>query len=146
MKKHIFRITGMLFLAVLAVTQATQAQERVAVNVPFDFNAGNTKLPAGEYVVGKSDHIATMLKIERADGTAAILVPSNAAESNASQSESKLVFHKYGDRYFLSQVWTAGSARGRELMKSAAEKEVALSARIDKPEQVTLFASLISPK
>ena len=39
MKKHIFRITGMLFLAVLAVTQATQAQERVAVNVPFDFTS-----------------------------------------------------------------------------------------------------------
>jgi len=144
--KHIFRMTGMLFLAVMAAAQVTKAQQAVIVNVPFDFTAGDAKLPAGEYTVGKSSSDSPVLKIARADGSDAVLVPSIATQSNGPQSESKLVFHKYGDRYFLAQVWSAGSARGRQLMKSDAEKEISLSARIEKPEQVTLVAGLVSTK
>ena len=146
MKNHIFKMTGILFLAIMAAAQVTKAQQAVIVDVPFDFTAGDTKLPAGEYTVGKSSTYSPALKIARADGRDAILVPSNATQSNAPQSESKLVFHKYGDRYFLAQVWSAGSAQGRQLMKSNAEKEMSLSARIEKPEQVTLVASLVSAK
>jgi len=146
MKKQFFRISGFLVLAALAATQVTRAQERIIVNVPFEFTAGDAKLSAGEYTVGKNSSDSPVLLIARTDRSEAILVPSNAAQANEAQSDSKLVFHKYGDRYFLAQVWTAGSARGRELMKSAAEKEISLSARIEKPEQVTLYASLISPK
>jgi hypothetical protein len=146
MKKQIIRITGMLFLAIMAAGQVTKAQQTVIVNVPFDFTAGDTKLPAGEYTVGKSSTYSPALKIARADGRDAILVPSNRTQSNVPQSQSKLVFNKYGDRYFLAQVWSAGSESGRQLMKSKAEKEMSLSARIEKPEQVTLVASLVSAK
>jgi hypothetical protein len=65
-----------------------------------------------------------------------------AASANAPQAKSKLVFHRYDNRYFLTQVWTAGSARGRELPKSAKEKEQALAAHNEAPEQVTIVARL----
>jgi hypothetical protein len=146
MKKHIFRITGMLVLAVMAAAQVTRAQQAIIVNVPFEFTAGDTKLPAGEYTVGKSSSDSPVLLIARTDRSEAILVNSNAAQSREPQTDSKLIFHKYGDRYFLSQVWSAGSSAGRQLMKSRAEKEVALSARNGKPEEITLVASLVSPK
>jgi hypothetical protein len=146
MKKQIFRMTGFLVLAIMAAAQVTRAQQAIIVNVPFEFTAGDTKLPAGEYTVGKPSSDSPVLLIARTDRSEAILVPSNAAQANEAPSDSKLVFHKYGDRYFLAQVWTAGSAHGRELMKSSAEKEMALSTRNEKPEQVTLVASLISPK
>jgi hypothetical protein len=145
-KKQIFRMTGIFVLAIMAAAQGTRAQQAIIVNVPFEFTAGDTKLPAGEYTVGKSSSDSPVLLIARVDHSEAVLVPSNAAQANEAQSDSKLVFHRYGDRYFLAQVWTAGSARGRQLMKSSAEKEMALSARNEKPEQVTLVASLISPK
>jgi len=147
MKKQIFRMTGILVLAIMAAAQVARAQQAVIVNVPFDFTAGDTKLPAGEYKVGNAGNGSpVLLMIARVDRSEAILVASNPAQTNKAQLDSKLVFHKYGDRYFLAQVWTAGSDRGRELMKSSAEKEIALSARNDKPEQITLVASLVSPK
>jgi hypothetical protein len=146
MKKHFARMTGLLVLAIMAAAQVTKAQQAVIVDVPFDFTAGDTRLPAGQYIVGKASSNSPALRITRADGPEGIFVPSNPAESRAPQAESKLVFHKYGDHYFLAQVWNAGSANGRELMKSNAEKEMALSAQIEKPEQVTLVARLVSAK
>jgi hypothetical protein len=35
-----------------------------------------------------------------------------------------LVFHRYGDEYFLSEIWPAGSSTGRGLPKSRAEREL----------------------
>jgi len=32
--------------------------------------------------------------------------------ANEMQTESKLVFNRYDNQYFLSQVWTVGSIRG----------------------------------
>jgi hypothetical protein len=34
-----------------------------------------------------------------------------------------LVFHRYGDQYFLFQVWPAGEQTGRQFFKSKAERE-----------------------
>ena len=34
-------------------------------------------------------------------------------------------FHRYGDQYFLAQIWTAGNDMGNELPKSGRETEVA---------------------
>jgi len=40
-------------------------------------------------------------------------------------AEGKLIFHRYGDRYFLSQMWMPGNPTGRELPPSKAELETA---------------------
>ena len=45
--------------------------------------------------------------------------------ANDWQAESKLIFNRYGNKYFLSQIWTAGSKSGRELPKSQRETELA---------------------
>jgi hypothetical protein len=45
-----------------------------------------------------------------------------------------IIFHRYGDRYFFSEVWTAYGLRGRtqpsklerEIQASSADKQVAL--------------------
>ena len=50
--------------------------------------------------------------------------PSNFADARLSEG-TKLVFHRYGDRYFLAQIWVAGNNSGSELPKSPREVEVA---------------------
>jgi hypothetical protein len=57
-----------------------------------------------------------------------------------------LVFHRYGNRYFLSKVWIAGYLQGRELPKSNKEKEQALAVSNETRDQVTIVARLIPPK
>lgn len=145
MKKAMFRIGLMLALAFLAAAQFVRAQEPVVAKIPFAFVAGNTPLPAGEYRVQKVSAGSPALLIRCAEGSPAIMVVTQPASVNAPQQKSKLIFRRYGNRYFLVQVWSAGSSSGRELPKSAKEKEQLL-ARNEAPDEVTIVARLISPK
>ena len=143
MKEAFFRVTVILVLAFMAATQVAQAQEPLLVSIPFEFTAGRMLLPAGEYTVANFTPDSAILLIQRTDRNAATSASSFATASNAPQTHSKLVFHRYGNRYFLSQVWVAGYSRGRELPKSAKEKEQALAARNEIPDQVTIVARLM---
>ena len=145
MKKTLCRITGILALALLA-TQVGRAQEPVLANIPFAFTAGEVTLPAGEYRVQKVIEGSAALLIRCTEGSPAIMVMTSPAEANGPQEKSKLIFHRYGNRYFLAQVWSAGSSRGRELRKSAKEKEQGLLAHNGRPDQVTIVASLVAPR
>jgi len=142
MKTRALVMAAVMALTAMAMTRVAQAQEAMVVNVPFDFVAGNQNLPAGEYAVKVSQTDARILLIERKDATASMFVGTNPVDANKTQSESKLVFNRYGDRYFLSQVWNEGNSRGRQLMKTAREKEIALTAKIETEGQVTLVAEL----
>jgi len=142
MKKRTFVMTSLLLLSLMVAAQVVQAQEPVVVNIPFEFVAGKLTLPAGEYRVEKLENGSAVLLIHRADRGASAMVMSIATQANAPQSDSKLVFNRYGNRYFLSQYWSAGSSRGRLLLKSAREKEISRIARNETQGQVTLIASL----
>jgi hypothetical protein len=142
MKTRALVMAGMMALTTLASTRVAQAQEHVVVNIPFDFVAGNTQLPAGQYSITASGPNRTLLLIDRKDSAASAYMGTNAVVATEIQSESKLIFNRYGDRYFLSQVWTAGNSRGRQLLKSAREKEMAQTAKLENQSQVTLVAGL----
>jgi len=142
MKKRLFVIAALLMFASIAATQVVRANEPMLVNIPFAFVAGNATLPAGEYRVEKLDGNSAVVLIRSSDANAAAVVLSNAAQAKETPTQSKLIFKRYDNRYFLSQVWTAGSIRGRELMKSRAEKEIAQSARFETKGEVTLLARL----
>jgi len=146
MKKSFFRIAGMLALAVVATAQMARAQEPLVANIPFAFTAGEKMLPAGEYRVEKATPGSLALLIRRSDGKESTFVSSFAAESNMPNTQSKLVFHRYGNRYFLSQVWVAGHSQGRQIRETAKEKEQGLAASNWTREKVTIVARLYSPK
>ncbi len=143
MKKRVFVTATLFVLSIIVAAQVSQAQEPMLVNIPFAFVAGNATLPAGEYRVEKLDGNSPVVLIRCSDAGAAAMVLSNVAQAKETQTQSKLVFKRYGNHYFLSQVWTAGSIRGRELLKSRAEKEIAHSARLETKGEVTLVARLI---
>ena len=148
MKAASFRIsmTAIVALALMATTHTARAQEPLLVNIPFAFTAGRMTLRPGEYRVQKMAYDSPALLIQRADQSAATVVTSFTAEANAKQAQSKLVFHRCGNRYFLFQVWTVGSERGRELPKSSPEQEQGLAAHNQMPDQVTIVARLVAPK
>ena len=136
-------MTAMLALAFMAASETARAQEALVVNIPFAFTVGSMALPAGEYRVERIASDSPALRIQRADKGASSIVLSFASQANATPAQSTLVFHRYNDRYFLYQVWTAGSRRGRELRKSPQEKEQALAARHEMPDLVTIVARLV---
>ena len=142
MKKQSFLMAGVLVLSSMAATQVAQAQETMVVDIPFAFVAGNATLPAGEYRVQKLDGNSGVLLIHCWDANASAFVITQAVQPNEPPSVSKLIFNRYDNRYFLSQVWTAGSIRGRQLLKSPKEKEMVQLARIETKGEVTLVARL----
>ena len=142
MKTRALVMAGLTALTVMASTRVAQAQEHLVVNIPFDFVAGNTTLPAGEYSVQVSGPERALILIDRKDPAPSVIIDSNADVANEIQSQSRLVFNRYGDRYFLSQVWAAGNSRGRQLLKSGREKEMAQVAKIEAQGQITLVAGL----
>lgn len=141
MKLRAIFMAAAMATTVLASTRVASAQDHLVVTVPFDFAAGRVNLPAGDYTVKAAPANGMIMLLNRNNAEISAIIPANAAVAAGIQNQSKLVFNRYGDRYFLSQVWTAGSSRGKQLLKSDREKEAALVASAA-TDQVTLVASL----
>jgi hypothetical protein len=156
-----------VFALVLSCIVPAYALDNVRVNIPFDFIAGGKTLPAGEYTIMQSGQQGVTV-IRDLDGGAAVFAASAYAkrlvipevltqwststtsaghESNymnnlrpAKRSlENSVVFHRYGDRCFISQVWTGLS--GREFPLSSTEREIK-TARTSNRETVVLAAGI----
>ena len=113
------------FLLLLPLAQA-QVSQSIRGNVPFSFRVGNTVLPAGQYVVRplSSGSAAFQIQSSEAKGKS-IMCLTYSASANSAQ-KSKLVFHRYGSTYFLSQIWAGNGLRsGTQLVPSKAERTVA---------------------
>jgi len=118
----------MLFATALAllVTTAASAQSiKVKANVPFSFIVNRITLPAGEYLVESADDQGKALRFGNLNSNAKDLVIANSCDGVNAAAQTKLVFHRYGDRYFLKRIWVAGNSTGHELMTSPRETEVA---------------------
>lgn len=128
MTKQALRTFTMLSLALMltAVSVCAQSERSGILNIPFNFIVGGKTLPAGEYTVepNKRDSHNVWLAQSR-EGKASALFTTMPVRANQTQEETKLVFHRYGDQYFFSQIWTPGSNTGRELLMPRLERELA---------------------
>jgi len=120
--------TLMLFAAALAlfVTTAASAQTiHMKADIPFNFVLNGATLPAGEYTVTSMDVRGQVLSISDLNSHHNNLITSNSCRSLKPATKTKLVFYRYGDRYFLKQIWVVGNDSGREIPTSRREEEVA---------------------
>ena len=139
MKNQLFALIG---LGLLLATASAYAQTGVVkANVPFNFIVNKTQISAGQYRIQPLGGMNSgAMTIESPDGAVIKAFLPNACESSQASKTTKLVFHRYGDQYFLSQIWTAGSERGLELPKAEREREVAMS--YPAPQDVVVVATL----
>jgi hypothetical protein len=99
------------------------------VNIPFQFYAGNAKLPAGKYVLHMLDNSdLRIMEISTPDGSTSALFEVEDAEANSAPRKSELTFHRYGDRYFLARVFDEGNPDGSRVPESPYEKKVSQAA------------------
>ena len=97
----------------------------VRVDVPFAFSVNNQVLPAGSYEIVQNDN-TSMLTIRNQSDRKSTIFGVSTTEERRVPAEAKLVFKRYGDQYFLSQIWTRDS--GRDVRKSRSEREAARQA------------------
>jgi hypothetical protein len=124
MKTQVLQI-AVLVMALFGVSGATaQGQPGdVLVNIPFSFIVGNHQLPAGRYRVTSAAH-GFLRMFDTQDAHNQLSMPVNSVQSPVPQT-AKLVFHRYGNAYFLAEVWNDNGNIGRQLPKSTGELEVA---------------------
>ena len=104
-------------------TVIVEAQSsRLTATIPFNFHVGRDTLPAGKYDVKEIVGSAIRLLSVSGDGAAAI---GTIPIWNADGRVSKLVFNRYGNDYFLSEIHWRGSSTARSLVKSPIELELA---------------------
>lgn len=121
---------GLLSAMVLA-TAVTSAQgqslaNRIRANIPFDFSVADKRFPSGKYSVGRArqDSDDTVLSIADVNGRPKAVRSSIPVQMWEVADKAMLVFHRYGDQYFLFQVWPAGESTGRQFYRSRAEREI----------------------
>jgi len=126
-KRHLPPLLAIFLLAAgsLYAQISSPVSSPEKANIPFDFTAGSMDLPAGEYTVMTTDALGNLLI--RGEGKQGMFLGSDAAQANRAAASTVLVFHRYGDRYFLSQIWVQGEEWGRELPMTKPEKELRTS-------------------
>jgi hypothetical protein len=134
--------TTLVAFAALATVPAYAQSVNVQVTVPFEFTAGQNVLPAGDYMIQNIISVASgTARIESRDLASGATVLTRMVTRDTDLDKSMLVFNRYGNAYFLSRVWLAGSMLGLELPRTRAEAELARTALVHRPEQVILLAS-----
>jgi hypothetical protein len=125
-------------LGVLASTSSAVAQSSsttLKVEIPFTFQVGSQHMPAGTYDIDLMSGPTVLL---RGPGHGGSFVIVHSAEVLQAPNNGKVVFDRYGNKYFLHQIWTAGDRQGRECVKSRAEKEILMSQNNQAPTLVEI--------
>ena len=128
MKKQVYSIfvISILLLAASVIPANAQAGRLIGANIPFTFVVKDKTLPAGDYILEPIQIGASQaLKIQSADGHITAIVPVRSARTKAIEGDPKLVFNRFGDQYFLSQVFGPEERASYALHKSSAEERLA---------------------
>ncbi len=100
-----------LFMGLAVASAHGQSPAKVTVEIPFEFSAGKTTLPAGVYSISRMS--ANVIAFRTAEGKSAVILNAPVTHSSSKPNAvERLVFSKQGDRFLLEQIWlTADSGR-----------------------------------
>lgn len=101
MFRTVFVISALAFLPVCSPANAQTDHHTMVANVPFSFELGSKHLAPGKYTI--STPLQGVVEIRSTTDAAMILAYSG--QSYKPTKTAKIVFDRYGDHYFLRQVW-----------------------------------------
>ena len=118
------RVTSLLSIGIaLVAVAAVQAQDKtVTANVPFNFYMGSSAMPQGSYKVDEFAHGA-VVSMHAKDTVKSVTTHQVVGKNQA--EPARLVFHRYGQSYFLAEIWSGDTSVGQALAVSQREKELA---------------------
>ena len=112
-----------LVLAAAVVSANGQATSRVTANIPFDFIVGDQVLPSGKYTVNTVSNGGEALRISNSDRKSSAITLSTSVTEKTEKRIPRMVFHRYGQQYFLAQVWSDDSY-GHQLLQCKRERNL----------------------
>ncbi len=125
MKKLAFNVSILLSLIFSFSAISVYAQSRTLISkveIPFDFSIRDKTLPAGVYRVERIFQDVILIRSE--DGQEACVSLTTPVRAKEVSETAQLLFHRYGETYFLFQIWEPGYDDGRQVLKSRTERSV----------------------
>jgi len=123
MKNLTNRVVLVLVIALCALAAQAQSNVMLKGTVPMNFMIGDHSLTAGDYTV-----LAFSTDVEGwydQNGRGLFLINTVPMGKEADAATYKLVFHRYGETYFLTEVWSGGISH--QVAASSAEQKIAKS-------------------
>ena len=123
MKKYIPTLVMALGLSTALAPSPVLAQSGypAIASIPFAFEANGKLLTSGTYAVAQRTTNCGVFLLTNEQTRNSIFVMGQSPSNG--KDDPKLVFNRYGDHYYLSQIWIDGI--GYTLSKSRHEKEMA---------------------
>jgi len=124
LKKLVTTIILFICLTTVApVIANSQGRDRIEVDIPFSFVLRQRTLPAGKYVMERTDPSRpNILTLTNIDKSVVRVVLAQRIEKNNPSTASSLVFIKREGKLYLFQVWNVGSMNGAQV-PSALDKQ-----------------------
>ena len=145
--KKFFSVVAAGCLLSMVLVGSTRAQlpgTEIRVQIPFDFTVKGKTLPAGEYEIRRiNDEPIGLLIRNMHDKHDNVVFETEPKIDRSITKRDELIFTRYGDSYFLSEVVTAGEQTGEEVNPSHHERELRremMSRNNAAPETVTVAA------
>ena len=109
-------VITVLLIALVASSVAAQSAYRFKVDVPFQFVLNGQTLPAGTYVIERTDparpNIVTLKKV---NGGIVRLVITQRVEKDEPSTASSLIFIQRKGKHYLFEVWTVAAMNGNQI-------------------------------
>jgi hypothetical protein len=128
MKKEILKGLSMLTLIVglafVTAVVSANGQTQIVSDVPFNFVVGEKTMPAGQYSVTQLTAGSSALLIAEKNAKSSSIRLATDLEPKRSKTQARMVFHRYGQNYFLAEVWKGGDSFGKKLQRSRQERAI----------------------
>ena len=137
--KSYTRILALSAFAFVLTADVAKAQSTDTISkVPFTFNVGASVMPADTYRVSEFGGQTGVFLISGYRHSAILM---SQPDGRTADDRPQLVFHKYGDQYFLREVRLAGNT-GFSLPESKQERQVEerIASR-STPERIVVLAN-----
>jgi hypothetical protein len=132
-----------MLVGVLVVSAHAQGNsgQRLIASIPFTFTAGKTTLPAGKYTITVLNPTSDrkVLQLRSMNGRASTIVMTTTGTAHASD-EAKVVFERYGDRYFFAEAQMVGGETSLAAVRHRDRGEKNVMAKGNKKSVVVIVA------
>ena len=124
MKCNSIAQSSLVVLSLLLTVAGAHAQSAARAKVPFAFKVGTTQMPAGTYNI--QNELGTNLVLVRNVRTGTSVVAMGLQEA-PSEKTNKLIFHRYGSQYFLTEIVGEKGSQGMVFRATKQEKELQIA-------------------
>jgi len=141
MTKRVFAIVAVSFLLVAAAAPLAAQISKLTATVPFEFVVAGRTMPAGEYEVWKSP-TSSMIVLRGLNQriSALSIAMGDPVTSRNPAADTRLIFNRYGDQYFLHAVVNAYAAVEFTLPETRAEREMVKTAALHQEHVLAVLA------